>query len=183
MFFVFRNSVLCFCMNKQTFCVNSWQRVVSAATDIRALGSCGDHEAEAYSDPAEQDWSSQGEPGQGAVWADPGLCQRWAHPPLPAWNKLHQTEDTVQIFVRDECPSCSKVQRSWLVGDLSPVNHKRTHVHTHTPWHTHTYGYLRTVGLDGVGWGEWIQAWTGNFDDNTEQGRYKQFASSGITVS
>lgn len=51
---------------------------MSPAPDIWASGSSGDHETEAHPDPTEQDWPGQGEPGQGAVWADPGLCQRWA---------------------------------------------------------------------------------------------------------
>lgn len=50
---------------------------MSPAPDLWASGGGGDHETEAHPDPTEQDWPGQGEPGQGAVRADPGLCQRW----------------------------------------------------------------------------------------------------------
>lgn len=59
------------------FCPSSWERVLSSASDVRTSGRHRDHEAEAHPDPPEQDRSGEGEPGQGAVRADPGLCAGW----------------------------------------------------------------------------------------------------------
>ena len=50
---------------------DSWQRAMSAAADLRALGGHRDHEAAAHPHPAEQDRPRQGDAGQGAVRADP----------------------------------------------------------------------------------------------------------------